>query len=172
MSFFATFPRLPWRILLWQSKKLLLSDLILLHRFSLRAESAEGSLFCAWPCWVSAGYLSSDPSLTVLWYPSLCPGLAAVGMCIYTTWLWYREAASGRVVCWRWWLELLEQELVELCWELLDSVLAWWLFRWSVMDSSAVDPVWILIFCFIDWIAKTTSYNVVNLLPGTDSYNL
>lgn len=44
---FATFPKLPWRILLWQSKKLLLSDLILLRRFSLVAESADWSLFYA-----------------------------------------------------------------------------------------------------------------------------
>lgn len=44
---FATFPKLPWRILLWRFKKLLSSDLILLHRFSLIAESAGENLFCA-----------------------------------------------------------------------------------------------------------------------------
>lgn len=66
---FATFPKLPWRILLWWFKKLLLSDLILLHRFSLIAESAEESVLCLTllgQCWLSQLRPQPDSAVTTL----------------------------------------------------------------------------------------------------------
>lgn len=105
---FATFPKLPWRILLWWFKKLLLSDLIFLHRFSLIAESAEESVLCL-TLLGQCCYLSSDPSLTVLWLPW---PLSWAGWCkgVYLPQLTVVQGGGlWKRVCWRGWLELLDK---------------------------------------------------------------